>query len=154
MSVSGTKLDTDTVQPDIPASPGPQAPSSTPGPAPCHLTQNARQTRAMADSIASEQAIEEACKVGKDWATDSSELTTRVVSYVSVGLDTLPELDEDGNDDWDNIPTLHSTTVNHTPLLEPDNHWLPDSYAEAMTWPDLWQGPIEKELEVMHEQEV
>ena len=92
--------------------------------------------------------------MGKDWATDSSELTTRVVSYVSVGLDTLPELEEDGNDDWDNVPTLHSTTVNHTPLLELDNHWLPDSYAEAMTWPDLWQGPIEKELEVMHEQEV
>ena len=112
MTVSGTKLDTDTVQPDIPASPGPQVPSSTPGPAPCHLTQNARQTRAMADSIASEQAIEEAHKVGKDWATDSSELTTRVVSYVSVGLDTLPELDEDGNDDWDNICRYESLRMN------------------------------------------
>ena len=37
---------------------------------------------------------------------------------------------------------------------EPDNHWLPDLYTEAMTRPDLWQGPIEKELAVMHERNV
>lgn len=39
-------------------------------------------------------------------------------------------------------------------LPEPTNHWLPNLYTEAMTCPDLWQGPIKKELAVMHKREV
>jgi Reverse transcriptase (RNA-dependent DNA polymerase) len=43
-----------------------------------------------------------------------------------------------------------STTL----LCDPENFWLPNSYAEAMTCPDLWLGPIEKGLKVMRDRGV
>ena len=41
-----------------------------------------------------------------------------------------------------------------TSLPDPENFWLPNSYAEAMTCPDIWTGPIEKELKVMKDRNV
>ena len=41
-----------------------------------------------------------------------------------------------------------------TTLPEPENFWLPSSYSEAMTHPDIWSGPIEKELKVMRDRNV
>jgi len=39
-------------------------------------------------------------------------------------------------------------------LPEPDNHWLLNLYDEAMTWPDLWGEPIEKEMKNMRDRNV
>lgn len=110
------------------------------------LTWNARQSKAVIDSIASEQAVEEACTAGEDWATDPAR-----VSLVSLAELAVPPDIPDSDDDSDLVPVLHATTVDHTPPPEPDNHWLPDSYTEAMTCPDLWQGPIKKELAIMRD---
>ena len=50
--------------------------------------------------------------------------------------------------------TALETTTNTTSLPDPENFWLPNSYAEAMTRPDIWTGPIEKELKVMKDRNV
>ena len=92
--------------------------------------------RVIIESIASEQAIGEACSAGKDWAMDSSMPTSANL----VQLDEIPVLDEE--DDYEDAPIMNSTNIPHSPPPKPDNHWLPNSYTEAMTQPDLWQGPI------------
>ena len=92
--------------------------------------------------------MEEAHSAGEPWATDSA-----TVNYVSLTKsETALEstyVDNDESDD-DAIPTSYTTTVNNTTT----DHHLPDSYTEAMTRSDLWQDPIKKELDVMHEREV
>ena len=49
---------------------------------------------------------------------------------------------------------LETTTSTINPLPDPGNSWLPSSYAEAMMCPDIWLGPIEKELSVMKDRKV
>ena len=55
--------------------------------------------------------------------------------------------------DWATDSTT-PTTFYITTLPEPDNHWLPNSYDEAMMWPDLWEEPIEKEMKNMRDRNV
>jgi Reverse transcriptase (RNA-dependent DNA polymerase) len=31
-------------------------------------------------------------------------------------------------------------------LIDPENNWIPNSYTEAMTHPDLWKEPMDKEI--------
>jgi len=50
---------------------------------------------------------------------------------------------------------INSIQVFHTETLpEPDNHWLPNSYDEAMMQPDLWGEPIKKEMKNMRDSNV
>jgi hypothetical protein len=35
-------------------------------------------------------------------------------------------------------------------LVDPGNNWIPNSYTEAMTHPDLWKEPMDKEIANMH----
>jgi hypothetical protein len=35
-------------------------------------------------------------------------------------------------------------------LVDPGNNWIPNSYTEAMTCPDLWKEPMDKEIANMH----
>ena len=46
-----------------------------------------------------------------------------------------------------------ATTMNSS-LPDPKNFSLPNSYSEAMTRPDIWSGPIEKELKVMRDRKL
>ena len=77
--------------------------------------------------------------MGEAWATDSP-----ISANANYTLITEVE-----DDDEDVTPIVYATTVNQTTA----DHWLPNSYTEAMTRPDLWQEPIAKELAVMHERE-
>ncbi|GLB39961.1 putative reverse transcriptase (RNA-dependent DNA polymerase) [Lyophyllum shimeji] len=57
--------------------------------------------------------------------------------------------------DWarDNaVPT--NTALLTTPKSTDDYHWFPRSYSEAMTRPDLWKEPMDKEIARMHERKV
>ena len=84
-------------------------------------------TQAAIDSQDSEHTIEEARKAGMDWATDM-ETPTGVNS----------------------AKVFHTTTdAPMSKLPDPLNYWLPDSYAYAMSRPDIWAEPISKELNVM-----
>lgn len=79
---------------------------------------------------ASEREFEEAVVSGKEWAANDGVLSTYIKS------------------------TALKTTSNFTPLPDPENFWLPNSYAEAMIRLDIWKGPIEKELSVMRDRGV
>lgn len=131
-----------TVQSDVSSTSPSVVPLTPVKPVLCCSTQAPKPSTAIVNSIASKQAIADACMMGEDWATNSTAPTE--VCYVS-----LPGILHDASD---NTPALYATTVE--PLLDPLNHWLPSLYTEAMTHPDIWRGPIEKELEVMHECEV
>ena len=101
-----------------------------PAPALCHSTCNQILTQAILDSQASECAIEDARKPRKDWAMDET---------TSTGINS--------------IKVLHTTT--NTPLPsefpDPKNYWLLNSYNDTMTCPDIWDGPIARELAMMKE---
>ena len=135
LPVTNTGTPLDTAEPN--AQTTPDAPVIT-EPVLHHSACTAKPSTAIINSMASERAIEVARTIGKDWATDSIAPTT--VHYVSLGDSTARLEGGDG-----------TITVSLTSLPEPTNHWLPDSYTEAMTRPDLWQDPIDKELAVMHE---
>ena len=80
-------------------------------------------------SEALEKDIEEAAKLGKEWATDDP-----------AGIQSA---------------YIESMATTMTPSLpDPENFSLPNSYSEAMTCPDIWSGPIEKELKVMRDRNV
>lgn len=49
---------------------------------------------------------------------------------------------------------MFDNTTTTTTLPDPDNFWLPNSYSEVMTRPDIWLGPIYKELRVMKDRNV
>ena len=87
-------------------------------------------SEALLRSQASERDVEEAANSGKEWANNSAILSAYIES------------------------TALETTTNTTSLPDPENFWLPNSYAEAMTRPDIWTGPIEKELKVMKDRNV
>lgn len=54
--------------------------------------------------------------------------------------------DDDASWDWENnIPSLAFATDTEGTRY----HWFPTSYAEAMTRPDLWKAPMDKEMENM-----
>ena len=55
-----------------------------------------------------------------------------------------------------NNAKIFQTTVDPpvSELPDPQNYWLPNSYAEAMTHPDIWAEPISKELMVMRTRNV
>ena len=109
-------------------------------------TRNHKPSKAGADSIVSELAVEDARIAGEDWATDPNTPTANLTTCD----EETPELDLSDDNDSD-VPIAYATSV---PIPEPTNHWLPNSYAEAMTRPNIWQGPIDKELDVMKEREV
>jgi len=89
-------------------------------------TRNIQPTNAILRSQTSEAEVTCARKAGKDWAMDSTAPT---------GINS--------------VQAFHTKT-----LPEPDNHWLPNSYDEAMTRPDLWGEPIEKEMKNMRDRNV
>ncbi|KAF5333042.1 hypothetical protein D9758_017295 [Tetrapyrgos nigripes] len=74
-----------------------------------------------------EERESEAQDRGEEWAKDNDNT-----------IELLPEFDEEDN------PTAF--TANLEPVIEPENTWVPNSYAEAMKRPDLWMKPMEKEL--------
>ena len=39
--------------------------------------------------------------------------------------------------------------MNAEALPDPHNYWLPNSYNDVMMCPNIWEGPIQKELAVM-----
>jgi hypothetical protein len=83
-------------------------------------------------SQASERDVKEAASSGKKWATNDASACSGILgAYIE--------------------STAFTTT---TILLDPSNFWLPNSYSEAMTRPDMWSGPIEKELKVMRDRDV
>ena len=84
-------------------------------------------SEALLQSQASERDISEAAESGVEWAND-----TLMNAYTA----------------------LETTTSTINPLPDPGNFWLPSSHAEAMMHPDIWLGPIEKELSVMKERKV
>ena len=84
---------------------------------------------ALIRSEPSEREVEEAAELGKEWAIDG---TTGVQSAY-----------------------VESMATAMTPSLpDPKNFSLPNSYSEAMTCPEIWSGPIEKELKVMRVRKV
>ncbi|KAF5361704.1 hypothetical protein D9758_007268 [Tetrapyrgos nigripes] len=74
-----------------------------------------------------EERESEAQDRGEEWAKDNDNT-----------IELLPEFNEEDN------PTAF--TANLEPVIEPENTWVPNSYAEAMKRPDLWMKPMEKEL--------
>ena len=102
-------------------------PTKSSDPPTCCSTCTRVTTQAAIDSQASEHTIEEAQKAGMDWATDV-ETPTGVNS----------------------AKVFHNTTnAPMSKLPDPLNYWLPDSYTDAMSRPDIWAEPISKELNVM-----
>ena len=88
----------------------------------------------MLRSQASERDVEEAARSGKEWVTDTPPASILSAYVTSSALE------------------MTMVTVNSLP--DPDNVWLPNSYLEAMTRPDIWSGPIEKELKVTKDRKV
>ena len=102
-------------------------PTKSSDPLTCCSTCTQVITQAAIDSQDSEHTIEEARKSGMDWATDM-ETPTGVNS----------------------TKVFHTTTdAPMSKLPDPLNYWLPDSYADAMSCPDIWAELISKELNVM-----
>jgi hypothetical protein len=114
----------------------PQPVQSVPVPNPQVTRRSARvkhPSEALLRSQASERDVEEAASLGKEWATNDA--TTGILSaYIE--------------------STALETTTNTTSFPDPENFWLPNSYAEAMTCPDIWAEPIEKELRVIKDRNV
>ena len=93
-----------------------------------HLTHALIPTQAIKDSHASEQAIQDAHTAGEALADDK-----------------ICAIDD------------HEARAFHTDsklLPDPQNYWLPNSYDEAMTHPNIWGEPIKKELDVMRKHRV
>jgi Reverse transcriptase (RNA-dependent DNA polymerase) len=86
-------------------------------------------SEALVRSEASERDIEEVAQLGKEWATNN---TAGVQSAF--------------------VESIATTTTSSLP--DPENFSLPNLYSEAMTCPDIWSGPIEKELQVMRDRKV
>ena len=85
-------------------------------------------TQALKESHASEQAIWDAQTAGEAWADNQ-------ICAINA----------------DEARAFHTNTKL---LPDPTNYWLPNSYDDAMTHPDIWEAPIQKELEVMKRHEV
>ena len=88
-------------------------------------------SEALLRSQASEQNIEDAASLGKEWA-----MNDKPTGILSAYVDSM----------------VFETTT--TSLPDPENFWLPNSYSEAMTRPDIWSDLIEKELRVMKDRNV
>ncbi|KAF5362640.1 hypothetical protein D9758_009558 [Tetrapyrgos nigripes] len=88
---------------------------------------NAPEKRKFIESKEYESREKEANEMGEDWTRDEEE-----------DRELLPEFDEEDS------PTALKASLKT--VLEPDNTWVPQSYAEAMKRPDLWTKPMEKEL--------
>ena len=90
---------------------------------PCCSTHVIIPTQAIRDSCLSEQAIQNAHSTREAWANDQ-----------------IHAIDN------------HEAKAFHTnaeALPHPHNYWLPNSYNDAMMRPNIWEGPIQKELAVM-----
>jgi hypothetical protein len=94
---------------------------------PRRSTRSRVPSQALLRSQESNKDVEAAAREGRDWATNN----------------TVPEV----------FNAFVKSSIPAT-LPEPDNFWLPDSYTEAMSRPDIWQGPIDKELNVMKDRSV
>ncbi|KAF5387822.1 hypothetical protein D9615_000330 [Tricholomella constricta] len=83
----------------------------------------AKTTAAARASKGSEQNIEADRLAGREWATDGPPTGLSATAY--------PEhLDDKA-----------------ASLVDPTEHWVPKSYTKAMTRPDLWRAPMDKEIE-------
>jgi hypothetical protein len=100
------------------------SPTPTEQPTLRRSTRNIVPTCAITESCESEQLVGDAKHDGKEWGTDAKMATIK--AYLA---------------HLDNTAAL---------LADPDNNWLPDSYAEAMTRPDLWKDAMDKEIDNMH----
>ncbi|KAF5336257.1 hypothetical protein D9758_016061 [Tetrapyrgos nigripes] len=80
-------------------------------------------TQQLIQSKEYEEREREVNEEGEKWANDEEH-------------ELLPEFDEEA-------PAANNTKA---PVIEPDNTWVPTSHDEAMTHPDLWMPPMEKEL--------
>jgi hypothetical protein len=78
----------------------------------------------MTESKESEQNIKDARREGEDWEMDAKMAT---ITAFLTHLDDTAAL-----------------------LADPDNNWLPNSYTEAMTRPDLWKEAMDKEIDNLH----
>jgi hypothetical protein len=90
-------------------------------------------SEALLKSQASERNVEDTANSGKEWATNDTPTGVLSAYIDSIALETT------------------STSV---PLPDPENFWLPNSYSEAMSRPNIWSGPIKKELSVMKDRNV
>ena len=93
---------------------------------PRRSTRNRNPSQALLRSCESDKDEDLAAREGRDWATNS-------VAPEAFNTSIAPSL---------------------APLPEPNNYWLPNLYSEAMSRPDIWEGPINKELAIMKERGV
>jgi hypothetical protein len=87
-------------------------------------TRNTVPSRTIGKSRDSEQRTMQARCDGEEWAVDANMVT---INAFLTHLDDTAAL-----------------------LVDPDNNWIPNLYTEAMTRPDLWKEPMDKEIENMH----
>ena len=89
----------------------------------CCSTHTPIPMQAIRDSWASEQTIHDAYTTGEAWANDQLHA---IDDHEAKAFQTEAKL-----------------------LPDPLNYWLPNSYNKAMTHPNIWEEPIQRELEVM-----
>jgi Reverse transcriptase (RNA-dependent DNA polymerase) len=111
--------------PTIPITPIITPPATVETPVPRRSTRNTVPTRAINESRESEQHIGQARRDGEEWA----KMVT--INAFLTHLDDTAAL-----------------------LIDPENNWIPNSYTEAMTRPDLWKEPMDKEITNMHAHQV
>ena len=95
---------------------------------PQHSTHVIVPTQAIRDSHLSEQAIQDAHSAREVWANDQIHAI----------------------DDHE-AKAFH---MNAEALPDPHNYWLPNSYNDVIMHPNIWEGPIQKELAVMKKHRV
>ncbi|RDB17165.1 Retrovirus-related Pol polyprotein from transposon TNT 1-94 [Hypsizygus marmoreus] len=110
--------------PALPSAPPPAIAAPLPA-IPRRSTRISKPTDAILSSIGSEANIEAARRAGEAWANDKA--TPAAINHIQAYLTSL-----------DNAAAL---------IVDPDNNWVPNSYTEAMTRPDLWKIPMDREIE-------
>ncbi|KAG6838044.1 hypothetical protein C0991_002359, partial [Blastosporella zonata] len=75
-------------------------------------------------------------------ARDAEDTERRVSAAAKSGLD------------WANTNARPRPTALSTALANTDPNWIPRSYSEAMTRPDLWKTPMDEEIARMEERKV
>lgn len=109
--------------PSIPIAPTPVTEIPDAIPTTRRSNRKTKPTTALKDSLASEESIETARRLNVDWATDSRQPRMAAVIAAMTEFDDARAL-----------------------LTNPDDNWIPNSYTEAMTRPDLWKEPMDEEI--------
>ncbi|RDB21876.1 Retrovirus-related Pol polyprotein from transposon TNT 1-94 [Hypsizygus marmoreus] len=138
-SVAGENPELDDfLPPDIP----PAGPVAVAAPAQPELNVPRRSGRIRIPTTAAREAeetedrIREGAAQGLDWAHDDEALSNSAIATHSGRLDNT------------RVPLAFAT------IPENNVHWVPRSYSEAMTQPELWKEPMDKEIGRMHERKV